>query len=89
MAEPTITTEVPYDEPNGETNGEIRGPLTSAQRVTASSPYNEVAPDPYGREATHFTEIRVLKRDVSCAIINCALLNFLLDHINSQCNFYS
>ncbi|KVH98070.1 RNA-induced silencing complex, nuclease component Tudor-SN [Cynara cardunculus var. scolymus] len=64
MAEPTATTEVPSDEPNGETNGEIRGTLTSAQRVTASSAYNEVAPDPYGREAKHFTEIRVLNRDV-------------------------
>ncbi|KAI3684387.1 hypothetical protein L6452_33610 [Arctium lappa] len=64
MAEPTTTTEVPYDEPNGGTNDEIRGPLMSAQRVTASSAYNEVAPDPYGREAKHFTEIRVLNRDV-------------------------
>lgn len=62
--EPTIATEVPSDEPNGETNVESRGPLTSAQRVTASSAYNEVAADPYGREAKHFTEIRVLNRDV-------------------------
>lgn len=62
--EPTIATEVPSDEPNGETNAESRGPLTSAQRVTASSAYNEVAADPYGREAKHFTEIRVLNRDV-------------------------
>ncbi|KVI06127.1 RNA-induced silencing complex, nuclease component Tudor-SN [Cynara cardunculus var. scolymus] len=57
--ESTIVTEVPSDEPNGEANAESRGPLTSAQRVTASSTYNEVAADPYGREAKHFTEIRV------------------------------
>ncbi|XP_024969430.1 ribonuclease TUDOR 1-like [Cynara cardunculus var. scolymus] len=62
--ESTIVTEVPSDEPNGEANAESRGPLTSAQRVTASSTYNEVAADPYGREAKHFTEIRVLNRDV-------------------------
>lgn len=63
--EPTIATEIPSDEPNGETNGEPRGPLTSAQRVTSSPAFNEVSPDAFGREAKHFTEIRVLNRDVS------------------------
>ncbi|KAI3512755.1 hypothetical protein L1887_20074 [Cichorium endivia] len=64
MVEPATITEVPSEELNGDSNNEIRGPLTSAQRVTVSSTYNEVAPDPYGREAKHFTEIRVLNRDV-------------------------
>lgn len=63
--EPATITEMPSEELNGDSNSEIRGSLTSAQRVTVSSTYNEVAPDPYGREAKHFTEIRVLNRDVS------------------------
>ncbi|XP_076893622.1 ribonuclease TUDOR 2-like [Bidens hawaiensis] len=59
-----IASEVPSDEPNGDTNGDSRGPLTSAQRIAASSAFNEVSPDAFGREAKHFTEIRVLNRDV-------------------------
>lgn len=62
--EPTIPIEVPTEEPNGDNNSESRGPLTSAQRITASSGFNEVSPDAFGREAKHFTEIRVLNRDV-------------------------
>ncbi|KAI3761468.1 hypothetical protein L1987_51885 [Smallanthus sonchifolius] len=62
--EASIATEIPSDEPNGETNGESRGPLTSAQRITSSPAFNEVSPDAFGREAKHFTEIRVLNRDV-------------------------
>ncbi|KAL7618083.1 hypothetical protein Lser_V15G03852 [Lactuca serriola] len=63
--EPTIPTEVPSEETNGENNNlESRGPLTSDQRISASLGFNEVSPDPYGREAKHFTEIRVLNRDV-------------------------
>nr|KAJ0209011.1 hypothetical protein LSAT_V11C400196720 [Lactuca sativa] len=57
--------QVPSEETNGENNNsESRGPLTSAQRISASSGFNEVSPDPYGREAKHFTEIHVLNRDV-------------------------
>ena len=64
--EPTIPIEVPSEETNGENNNsESCGPLTSAQRISASSGFNEVSPDPFGREAKHFTEIRVLNRDVS------------------------
>uniref|UniRef100_A0A1D1XRH2 Ribonuclease n=1 Tax=Anthurium amnicola TaxID=1678845 RepID=A0A1D1XRH2_9ARAE len=48
---------------NGEVSTESRPTLTSAQRLAASSS-TEVAPDPFGREAKHFTEIRVLNRDV-------------------------
>ncbi|XP_071731814.1 ribonuclease TUDOR 2-like [Rutidosis leptorrhynchoides] len=63
--ESTQPIEVPSVETNGETNGESRGPLTSAQRVLASSTtYTEVSPDAFAREAKHFTEIRVLNRDV-------------------------
>ena len=45
------------------------GPLTTAQRLAASNTAaanSEVPPDPYAREAKHFTEIRVLNKDVSC-----------------------
>ncbi|XP_076911502.1 ribonuclease TUDOR 2-like [Bidens hawaiensis] len=59
-----IASDVPSDEPNGDTNGDSRSPLTSAQRIAASSAFNEVSPDAFGREAKHFTEIRVLNRDV-------------------------
>nr|GEX15747.1 ribonuclease TUDOR 1-like [Tanacetum cinerariifolium] len=62
--EPALPIEVPSDEPNGDSNAESRGPLTSAQRITASSGFTEVSPDAFGREAKHFTEIRVLNRDV-------------------------
>ncbi|XP_034706766.1 ribonuclease TUDOR 1-like [Vitis riparia] len=57
--------ETSSDEPNGEVSAKIRVPLTSAQRVAASSASStEIAPDPFGKEAKHFTETRVLNRDV-------------------------
>lgn len=63
--EPVAEAEIPSGEANGESSGETRAPLTSAQRLAASSAtITEVAPDPFGREAKHFTEIRVLNRDV-------------------------
>ncbi|KAL3512036.1 hypothetical protein ACH5RR_024753 [Cinchona calisaya] len=59
-----VETEVASDEQNGDSS-EPRAPLTSAQRLAAfSAPITEVAPDAFGREAKHFTEIRVLNRDV-------------------------
>ncbi|CAI9269234.1 unnamed protein product [Lactuca saligna] len=62
--EPTIPIEVPSEETNGENNNsESRRPLTSTERILASSGFNEVSPGPYGREAKHFTEIRVQNRD--------------------------
>ncbi|XP_010942326.2 ribonuclease TUDOR 1 isoform X1 [Elaeis guineensis] len=58
-------TEATTDDANGEVTNETRPPLTSAQRLAASSASStEVAPDPFGREAKHFTEIRALNRDV-------------------------
>ncbi|XP_042498409.1 ribonuclease TUDOR 1 [Macadamia integrifolia] len=65
VVETVIDSEVTSDEPNGEASGEPRLPLTSAQRLVASATSStEVSPDPFGREAKHFTEIRVLNRDV-------------------------
>ncbi|XP_057767720.1 ribonuclease TUDOR 1 [Salvia miltiorrhiza] len=64
-AESAIATEVVSTEQNGDSTVEGRAPLTSAQRLAASSAsVNEVPADPFGKEAKHFTEIRVLHRDV-------------------------
>ncbi|KAF3629234.1 hypothetical protein FXO38_06793 [Capsicum annuum] len=63
--ESIINTSVTSDEPNGESTIEPRATQTSAQRLASSAAsVTEVAPDPYGREAKHFTETRVLNRDV-------------------------
>lgn len=64
-AEAIVESETASDEQNGDSSAEPRAPLTSAQRLAASSAsVTEVAPDSFGREAKHFTEIRVLNRDV-------------------------
>ncbi|CAI9767251.1 unnamed protein product [Fraxinus pennsylvanica] len=64
-SEVVIETEISSDEPNDDSSTEPRAPLTSAQRLAAASASGtEVAPDPFGREAKHFTEIRVLNREV-------------------------
>ncbi|XP_074309223.1 ribonuclease TUDOR 1-like [Silene latifolia] len=53
------------DKPNGVSKAETPTQLTSAQKVASSGPTTiEVAPDPFGREAKHFTEMRTLHRDV-------------------------
>ncbi|CAL9094210.1 unnamed protein product [Musa textilis] len=57
--------EVTTDDTSGGNSGENQQLLTSAQRLSASSAsLTEVAPHPFGREAKHFTETRVLNRDV-------------------------
>ncbi|KAL6992287.1 Ribonuclease TUDOR 2, partial [Sarracenia purpurea var. burkii] len=59
-SEVVVPTKVHSDELNGEASGEPHVPLTSAQRLAASTGSStEVGPDPFGREAKHFTEIRV------------------------------
>ncbi|XP_015069758.1 ribonuclease TUDOR 1 [Solanum pennellii] len=64
-SETVINAIVTSDEPNGESTTENRAAPTSAQRLASSAAsVTEVAPDPYGREAKHFTETRVLNRDV-------------------------
>ncbi|KAI4383007.1 hypothetical protein MLD38_008893 [Melastoma candidum] len=52
--------EAPSEEANGVSPSEPRSSLTSAQRLAVSTATsNEVAPDPFGLEAKHFTEMRV------------------------------
>ncbi|KAI5329402.1 hypothetical protein L3X38_028799 [Prunus dulcis] len=61
VAEPETTS----DKTNGDVSTEPRAPLTSAQRIVASTTSSvEIAADPFALEAKHFTETRVLHRDV-------------------------
>ncbi|KAJ8772455.1 hypothetical protein K2173_027632 [Erythroxylum novogranatense] len=62
-AETVAETEITSEETNGDAS-EPRVPLTSAQRLAASTTAAEVGPDPFGMEAKHFTELRVLNREV-------------------------
>ena len=58
----TPNVEINGDEMNGSaSDGQVT--LTSAQRLAVSAS-SEVSPDAFGREAKHFTEIRVLNREV-------------------------
>ncbi|XP_073036782.1 ribonuclease TUDOR 1-like [Primulina eburnea] len=64
-SETAIGTDTASTEQNGDSVAESPAPLTSAKRIAASSASMvEVPPDPFGREAKHFTETRVLHRDV-------------------------
>ncbi|XP_051119159.1 ribonuclease TUDOR 2-like [Andrographis paniculata] len=60
-----VGAETASTEQNGDSTAEARAPLTTAQRIAASSANMvEVPPEPFGKEAKHFTETRVLHRDV-------------------------
>ncbi|XP_073159229.1 ribonuclease TUDOR 1 [Henckelia pumila] len=64
-SETAVVADTASTEQNGDSAAESRAPLTSAKRFAASSASMvEVPPDPFGREAKHFTESRVLHRDV-------------------------
>ncbi|XVE56474.1 hypothetical protein DITRI_Ditri04bG0013100 [Diplodiscus trichospermus] len=64
-AETVVEMDLTADEQNGDVSAEQRAPLTSAQRLAASSAASaEVSPDPFGAEAKYFTEVRCLNRDV-------------------------
>ncbi|KAL6495805.1 Translin-1 [Orobanche gracilis] len=64
-SEAVVATEIASSEQNGDSTVETCAPQTSAQRLAASSAsIFEVPADPYGKEAKHFTEIRVLHRDI-------------------------
>ncbi|CAN6272855.1 unnamed protein product [Urochloa humidicola] len=53
---------------NGEDAEGTPAQLTTAQRLAASTASAEIPPDRYGREAKHFTETRVLNRDVRIVV---------------------
>lgn len=80
--------ETTSDKTNEDVSAEPRAPLTSAQRIAASTvSTTETVADPFALEAKYFTEIRVLNRDVSRFMINFIFfasslfqfLNILLD----------
>ncbi|XP_050376067.1 ribonuclease TUDOR 1 [Argentina anserina] len=63
--EPIPEAEIASDKTNGDASAEPRAPLTSAQRIAASTvSTTETVADPFALEAKYFTEIRVLNRDV-------------------------
>ncbi|KAI8529309.1 hypothetical protein RHMOL_Rhmol12G0215400 [Rhododendron molle] len=75
-------TEITTDVPNGGASAEPHAPLTSAQRLAVSSASStEVPPDPFGREAKHFTEIRVLNRDVRIVLESVDKFNNLIGSV--------
>ncbi|KAG5223298.1 nuclease domain-containing protein [Salix suchowensis] len=61
--ETVAETETISNETNGDASEAI-APLTSAQRLAASTVSPGVAHDPFGMEAKYFTELRTLNRDV-------------------------
>jgi staphylococcal nuclease domain-containing protein 1 len=65
---------------NSTTTAQV--PMAAEQKlVPSSSTYSEIPPDRFGREAKHFTETRVLNREVS---LLCSLLT--LSYYNSELN---
>ena len=65
---------------NSTTTAQV--PMAAEQKfVPSSSTYSEIPPDRFGREAKHFTETRVLNREVS---LLCSLLT--LSYYNSEFN---
>ncbi|KAL8139970.1 hypothetical protein V2J09_005991 [Rumex salicifolius] len=85
-AEAVVEPEITTNESNGETEAESLALPTSAQRLAASSPSSasEVAPDPFGREAKHFTETRVLNKDVRIVLEGVDKYNNLIGTLHYQ-----
>ena len=98
VADSVFEHETSSDEPNGEVSAKSHAPLTSAQRVAASSASStEIAPDAYGKETKHFKVTCVLNRNVnkfllnrfSCFFFNLFIflnvLSIIMDSIGSHC----
>ncbi|GLT83908.1 hypothetical protein SLE2022_021720 [Rubroshorea leprosula] len=74
--------EITADEDN-VVSAEPRAPLTSAQRLAGSTGAGaEVAPEPYALEAKHFTEFRVLNRDVRIVLEGADKFNNLVGSVH-------
>lgn len=90
VPEPEITS----DTTNGDVSAEPRAPLTSAQRIAASTAStNETVAVPFALEAKYFTEIRVLNRDVSSFLLKCikniefiSISDYCAGFIGSHCS---
>lgn len=69
----------------GEAGEEPAAPLTTAQRLAASNSaasHAEILPDPYAKEAKHFTEVRVLNRDVRIVLEGADKFNNLIGSVH-------
>ncbi|KAM0934780.1 putative micrococcal nuclease [Dioscorea sansibarensis] len=78
----TLDPELLTEDANGEASAKGTQPLTSAQRLSASTATStEIAPDAFGREAKHFTEIRVLNRDVRIVLEGVDKFNNLIGSV--------
>ncbi|KAG0567867.1 hypothetical protein KC19_7G168000 [Ceratodon purpureus] len=69
----------------GEAAGEAAAPMTTAQRLAASNSaaaQAEILPDPYAKEAKHFTEVRVLNRDVRIVLEGADKFNNLIGSVH-------
>ncbi|XP_078433452.1 TUDOR-SN protein 1 [Wolffia australiana] len=68
---------------DNDANGSATGgqtTLTSAQRLAASAS-SEIAPDTFAREAKHFTEIRVLNREIRIVLEGLDKFNNLIGSV--------
>ncbi|WVZ75211.1 hypothetical protein U9M48_023292 [Paspalum notatum var. saurae] len=67
---PTVVPETDgtADGANGEDTEGAPAQLTTAQRLAASAAFAEIPAERYAREAKHFTETRVLNRDVRIVV---------------------
>lgn len=74
-----VETELSSEESTKKASDGPRALLTSEQSLAASTASSsEIAPESFGPEAKHFTEIRVLNRDVSLLLSLCwRLFNFI------------
>ncbi|KAL5174137.1 Ribonuclease TUDOR 1 [Glycine soja] len=86
VPESATESEVTADATNGDVPGEPRAPLTSAQRLAAStsalaSASAETTADPFAHEAKFFTEIRVLNRDVRIVLEGVDKYNNLIGSV--------
>ncbi|CAN1133270.1 Ribonuclease TUDOR 1 [Linum perenne] len=68
--EPFKVTETTSNEPNGDTS-KTQAPLNLAEKLLVPTKASEVAPDPFAVDAKHFTELRVLNRDVRFVVEAC------------------
>ena len=87
---PTVVAEAEgtgEDTTNGDDSVEAPAQQTTAQRLAASAVSIEMPPDRFGREAKHFTETRVLNRDVSHLLFQF-LSNLWSQHLSSFHQFF-
>ncbi|XP_044493022.1 ribonuclease TUDOR 1-like [Mangifera indica] len=78
---PTAVSEVDTtsDEINGDISSGSQGPLNSAQRLAAST--GATTDDPYAVDAKHFTELRVLNREVRVVLEGVDKFNNLIGSV--------